>query len=93
MHANATHSPNRRSTVLWVLLLAATVFTWAVGENGAGGPAIAALLLGVAALKGAAVILDFMAVGRAPLLWKALTLGWLALVCALIALAYWKGMP
>lgn len=86
-------SADRRSTVLWVLLVIATVFTWAVGEGGAGGPAIAALLLGVALLKGTAVILDFMAIGRAPLLWKLITLCWLALVCALIGLAYWKGMP
>lgn len=83
----------RRSTVLWALLIVATAFTWAMGEGGAGGPAIAALLLGVALLKGTAVILDFMAIGRAPLLWKLVTLGWLALVCALIGLAYWKGMP
>ncbi|THF57212.1 cytochrome C oxidase subunit IV family protein [Pseudothauera rhizosphaerae] len=86
-------SADRRSTVLWGLLIVATAFTWAVGEGGAGGPVIAALLLGVALLKGAAVILDFMALARAPLLWKLLTLGWLALVCALIGLAYWKGMP
>lgn len=86
-------SASRRSTVLWILLLAATVFTWAVGEGGSGGAAIAALLLGVAALKGAAVILDFMALARAPLLWQLITLGWLVLVCALIGLAYWKGMP
>jgi hypothetical protein len=85
--------PERRSTLIWVLLLGATAFTWAVGEGAAGGPAIAALLLGVAAIKGVAVLLDFMALARAPLLWRLITLGWLALTCALIGLAYWKGMP
>lgn len=88
-HATA----DRRSTLLWLTLLAATALTWAIGEGHASGPAIAALLLAVAMAKGTVVIFDFMALARAPLLWRIVLLGWLALVCALIGLAYWKGMP
>ena len=33
-----------------------------------------------------------MALRRAPRLWPALVLGWLALVCLVIGLAYWKGI-
>ncbi|NMG37419.1 hypothetical protein GRF61_23465 [Azoarcus sp. TTM-91] len=92
--SHASHAiADRRSTLLWLALLAATALTWAIGEGHASGPAIAALLLAVAMAKGTVVILDFMALARAPLLWRIALLGWLALVCALIGLAYWKGMP
>lgn len=93
--AHAAHPvppSSARSTCLWLLLIAATLLTWQLGERGADGPRVVALLLAVACAKGSVVILDFMALARAPLLWRLLTLGWLALVCALIGLAYWKGM-
>ncbi len=91
--ADALHGSPRRATVLWLGLLAATLLTWAVGEGGAAGPAVVTVLAVVSLAKGAAVILDFMALRHAPLLWRALTLGWMALIWALIALAYWSGLP
>ena len=88
----SAHGTPARATVIWLVLIAATAFAWMVGERGAAGPAIAALLFVVAFAKGALVILDYMALRRAPLLWPVLTLGWMAAVCALIGLAYWKGL-
>ncbi len=91
-HVAAPYS-TRRSTIVWLLLIAATLATWTVGEEGISGPAAVASLLLIAALKSRAVILDFMGLRHAPLLWKGITLGWVVLVCGLIAIAYWKGMP
>lgn len=87
----AVHGSPRRILAIWALLVAATLLTWALGE-GRGGPWLAALLLGIAAFKGALVALEFMALRRAPRLWPVLVLGWLALVCLVIGLAYWKGI-
>jgi len=96
MSQTAPHTPplpdSRRVTIVWLLLILATIATWTVGEEGIAGPGAVAGLLAIAALKSRAVILDFMGLRHAPTLWKVITLGWLALVCALIALAYWKGM-
>ena len=82
MLRNSTHRA-------WLILLLATALTWYLGEVGAAGtPAIVAMLL-IAFIKGRLVILDFMALRRAPRLWRLLLEGWLVLVSALILLAYW----
>lgn len=91
-HAACAHGTPVRATAIWLFLVGVTVFGWLAAEQGAAGPAIAALLFSAAFAKGTFVILDFMALRRAPLLWPLVTLGWLALVCALIGLAYWKGI-
>lgn len=86
------HGTPRRATLLWATLIGATLLTWNLGEQGAAGTwAIAALAL-ISFWKGAVIILDFMALRHAPLLWRALTMGWMVLVWAVIALAYWKGL-
>ena len=76
---------------VWAILIAATVLTWQVGERGAGGLAVVLGLIGISAVKGGLVILDFMALRQVKFLWRALVLGWLLLVLAIIALAYWSG--
>ena len=87
------HAPSpRRATIIWLLLIVATVATWTLGEQGAAGPKVAGVLFAIAFLKGRAIALDFMGLKHAPLLWRLLAEGWLVLVCALIGLAYWKGM-
>jgi hypothetical protein len=88
----SSHGTPRRAAIIWAVLILATMLTWTVGERGDAGPAIAALLFAIAFVKGALIILDYMALRRAPLLWPALILGWMALVCSLIGLAYWKGL-
>ncbi|AUN95115.1 cytochrome C oxidase subunit IV family protein [Pseudazoarcus pumilus] len=86
------HATPQRATLIWLFLLAATAVAWWLGETGAAGPAIFAMLFGFALVKGALILLDYMALRHAPLLWRALTLGWLIAVIALIALAYWRGL-
>lgn len=86
------HGTPRRATLLWAALIVATLLTWWVGEGGAAGPVIVALLAAISIIKGSIVILDFMALRHAPLMWRLITLGWITLVWVLIGLAYWKGL-
>lgn len=88
-----THGTPARATVLWLLLIVATVLTWVVGERGASGAHIVAFLAALSFAKGSVVILDFMALRHAPLMWRVLTLGWMALIWALIGFAYWNAIP
>jgi hypothetical protein len=46
-------------------------------------------MLAIAFVKGRLVILDFMELRNAPLLWRLLLEGWLIVVSSLILLAYW----
>ncbi len=48
-------------------------------------------MFSIAAAKGLLVILDFMALRQAPVLWRRLMVGWLLALCALIVLAYALG--
>ena len=83
---NALKNPANRA---WVALIIATVITWYLGEVGAAGTgAIIAMLL-IAFIKGRLVILDFMELRNAPLMWRALLEGWLIFVSSMILLAYW----
>ncbi len=76
----------------WLVLLVATGITWYLGEVGAAGTgAIVAMLL-IAFVKGRLVILDFMELRGAPLMWRLLLEGWLILVSGLILLAYWMSL-
>ncbi|MFN3984476.1 MAG: cytochrome C oxidase subunit IV family protein [Rhodocyclaceae bacterium] len=92
LRAPSPHGSAIRALTIWIILIAATGVTWMVGERGEAGPWIVALVLSLACIKGALIVLDYMALRNAPLLWRALLLGWLIAVCALIGLAYWKGL-
>jgi caa(3)-type oxidase subunit IV len=73
----------------WIVLLIATAITWYLGEVGAAGTAAIVTMLAIAFVKGRLVILDFMELRNAPLLWRLLLEGWLIVVSSLILLAYW----
>ena len=90
-HASA-HGTPRRALVIYVLLILATLLTWSIGGRGAEGPDVALVLLAIAFVKGSMIALDYMALRRAPLMWPIIVLGWMVVVCAVIAIAYWKGL-
>jgi hypothetical protein len=73
----------------WLVLLVATGATWWLGEVGAAGIGAILAMLAIATIKGRLVILDFMELRGAPLMWRLLLEGWLILVGGLILLAYW----
>ena len=72
----------------WLVLLVATGATWWLGEVGAAGIGAIVAMLAIAFTKGRLVILDFMELRGAPLMWRLLLEGWLILVGGLILLAY-----
>jgi hypothetical protein len=73
----------------WLVLLVATGATWWLGEVGAAGTGAILAMLAITFIKGRLVILDFMELRGAPLMWRLLLEGWLILVGGLILLAYW----
>ena len=89
---DSSHGTPRRAAIIWIVLLLATATTWTVGERLDAGPMVAGLLFTIAFGKGSLIILDYMALRRAPLLWPLVTLGWMLVVCSVIGLAYWKGL-
>lgn len=85
MSAFLQNSANRD----WLVLLVATSATWWIGEVGAAGTGAILAMLAIAFIKGRLIILDFMELRGAPLMWRLLLEGWLILVGGLILLAYW----
>jgi hypothetical protein len=79
------HSANRA----WLVLLVATGATWWLGEVGAAGTGAIFAMLAIAFIKGRLVILDFMELQDAPLVWRLFLEGWLVVVSGLVLLAYW----
>ena len=76
----------------WLVLLVATGITWYLGEVGAAGTWAIVAMLAIAFVKGRLVILDFMELRGAPVMWRLLLEGWLILVAGLILLGYWKSL-
>lgn len=79
-------------TRAWLMLLALTAATYAIGESGltAGGSMVFTLaLFALTFVKGLVVILDFLELRHAPALWRWVVLVWLAVVLGAIVLAYW----
>lgn len=85
MSAFLRNSANRD----WLVLLVATGATWWIGEVSAAGTGAILAMLAIAFIKGRLIILDFMELRGAPLMWRLLLEGWLILVGGLILLAYW----
>jgi hypothetical protein len=79
---------SRRLDLIWLFLLVATAFTWWLGDTGAAGTVAVLLMLGAAALKGAFIALDFMALREVNRLWPGLVIGWLLLVLVIIVASY-----
>jgi len=80
--------PHHRT--LLVLVLATAAAFWMRSDN-LVGLGIGASTLAIAYWKGRLVILDFMELRHAPLIWRALIEGWLLLVCGLIFAFYAVG--
>ena len=55
-----------RAGLSWLVLIAATVVSWAVGAEHGTGSTIGVLVLGIAAIKVRLVGLDFMELRHAP---------------------------
>jgi len=79
-----------RSTVVWAVLVVATLVSWAVGSEHGAGSLIAIVVLGVAMAKVRFVGLDFMELRHAPLLLRAMFEFYcIALWCVLAGMYWW----
>lgn len=87
MSALITNSLHR---TLLILVLATGAAFWMRNDD-LIGLGIGAGTLAIAYLKGRLVVLDFMEMRHAPLLWRGLLEGWLLLVSGLIFLIYFFG--
>lgn len=82
-----------RITLVWLLLTAATVLSWAMGHGfGFSDHHYAAVaILVVAFVKARFVMLDFMELRQAPRFLRRLAEVWLVAVCAILVVVYWYG--
>ena len=84
------HAPHfiRPCTRIWLVLMALTCTTFAIGETGWSGTAVMLTVLGTAVIKVEMVANFFMGLRRTRWLWRGIVLGWLITVSALITVAY-----
>jgi len=73
---------------IWLLMIALTMTTYAMGKLGATGVIVVLFLLLTAIIKGGLIIRDFMELRGVSLLWRVIMYGWLWGVCIAIAIAY-----
>jgi hypothetical protein len=77
-----------RSTVVWAVLVIATLVSWAVGSDHGTGSLVAVVVLGVALIKVRFVGLDFMELRHAPLLLRAAFEGYCVVLWGVLAGMY-----
>jgi hypothetical protein len=90
---NGKRFPLRPCTLTWLALAGLTVVTFGIGEAGIGGGRVTAILLAIALVKSHLVAGVFMGLRATRPLWRLIMGTYLLLVCGLIGLAYWYGLP
>ncbi len=85
---NSTSAFLRPCTWVYLVLIALTFTTYAVGELGLGGLPLALLVLGIALVKGHLVGDFFMGLHGLSGPWRWVILIWLTLIGGLITLAF-----
>ncbi|MDR2219942.1 MAG: cytochrome C oxidase subunit IV family protein [Methylobacillus sp.] len=79
---------NRFFTFIWIVLVALTLVTYAMGEAGIIGSGAMLTVLLIALVKGQMVANYFMGLWHVAPGWRLLILGYFLIVGGLIALAY-----
>ncbi|MBC7858999.1 MAG: cytochrome C oxidase subunit IV family protein [Burkholderiaceae bacterium] len=83
----------RAATVNWLALLGLTAVTFALAENDLGGRSLIWPVLAIIFLKGRIVVDRFMGLQGVRGPWRALALGWLALVVGIIGYSFTLSYP
>lgn len=79
-----------RSTLVWIVLVAATIASWALGAEHRVGSEIGVVVLGIALIKVRFVGLDFMELREAPLALRTAFEGYcVAIWCVLAGMYLW----
>lgn len=88
-------NPILRTTLVWLLLMLATLMSWHLGHDAAPGAqrgrASVAILI-IALVKARFVFLEFMELRGAPLPLRLAFEAWAALVCVALIALYWSGL-
>jgi hypothetical protein len=79
----------RPCTIVYLLLLAMTLFTWAVGIAGFSSLLVSLLVLGLSLVKGQMIGDYYMGLKWVNSSWRWLVTGWLLLPGILISLAFY----
>ena len=78
------------ATLVWLVLVAATILSWWLVEHHAVQARVATTAaLAIAAIKARLVFLHFMELRTAPFVWRALFEAWVLLCAGVIVAAYW----
>ncbi|MBI5445758.1 MAG: cytochrome C oxidase subunit IV family protein [Deltaproteobacteria bacterium] len=80
-----------RTTLIYVLLVLATAVAWGAAEGSVASGTAAVIIVVIAALKQRAVVLHFMELREAPVVWRCLFEGFLVLAAGAILYGYWLG--
>lgn len=88
-------TPARRTTLIWLLLMLATLLSWHLGHGTApgaqrGGTSVAILV--IALVKARFVFLEFMELRGAPWPLRLAFEAWAVLVCVVLIALYGSGL-
>lgn len=79
----------RAAYVVWLALLAATLAGWWLAEHQGAARWTVPLLMLIAAVKARAVVLHFMELKAAPLIWRLVFEAWVLLSTGMVAGLHW----
>jgi hypothetical protein len=79
----------RPCTIVYLLMMAMTLFTWYVGSAGFSGLLVSLLVLGLSLIKGQLLGDYYMGLKWVTSLWRWLIIVWLLLPGTLISLAFY----
>ena len=82
-------TPSRRITSVWLLLVAATLFSWQSSAAGQDPRLASSAVLIIAFIKARFVGLEFMELRHAPVPLRLLFEGWIVAICATLLILYW----
>jgi hypothetical protein len=74
--------------LIWLVMVALTLFTYALGKFNYNGIFVVLILLLTAVIKGTLIIRDFMELRGVSLLWRVIMYGWLWTVTFALAITY-----
>ncbi len=79
-----------RATLVCALLVVATVIAWGVSDGRAASATVTAIVVVIAAIKQRAVMLHFMELRNAPIVWRCIVEAFVVLPAAGLLYCFWR---